>query len=573
MTTRKILGNFDREFQIMHGKGADRYTIIRRNIVLWLLVITLCPLAIMAAINYYEFERSWKSEIIGPLRAVVEKATHSCQLAFEEHLSTVRFIASAYPYEELKDQQVLNRLFPVLKEEFGSFVDLGLIDESGIKVSYAGPYSLVGKDYSEHDWFNEVKIKDVFISDVFLGYRNFPHISIAVHHYKHSESHTGWILRATFETNRLKNIIASMGLDPESDAFLINDEGIFQTQSRFYGNVLEKCPFEVPPGIYNTHVVETVDPKGRKVLVIFAPLKNPDYLLVTVRPQNVVMGPWFVLKGELFLVFLVSVIIIFMFIIWLSNFLVNSLKDADERRDHAVQNLEQNQRLSSIGRMAAGVAHEINNPLGIINEKAGLMKDLLEIEDGFEKKEKFMEITDSILKSIVRCRTITHRLLGFARKMEVKYENIDINNVIREVRGFIEKEIMYQNIDLILQLDENLPEIYSDHGQLQQVFLNILTNAVTAVEKGGRITITSWVVDEENIGVSFQDNGVGMSEETIKQIFDPFFTTKKAGGTGLGLSITYGIVRKLGGEIQVKSEEEEGSTFIVYLPINTEKKE
>ena len=127
---------------------------------------------------------------------------------------------------------------------------------------------------------------------------------------------------------------------------------------------------------------------------------------------------------------------------------------------------------------------------------------------------------------------------------------------------------MYRNIDIRLQLAQNIPRISSDIGQLQQVFLNILNNAFAAIEEEGYVSITTWEEDVDFIGVSIQDNGCGMSAETLRHIFEPFFTTKKGYGTGLGLPITYGSVKKLGGDLKVQSIEGQGTTFTVYLKKN-----
>jgi len=145
-----------------------------------------------------------------------------------------------------------------------------------------------------------------------------------------------------------------------------------------------------------------------------------------------------------------------------------------------------------------------------------------------------------------------------------------LNDVIEEVLGFLEKEAMHRNIDLQLNLAEDLPRIASDRGQLQQVFLNILNNAFDAVDDGGKVSITSFEVDVDTVGATVQDNGKGMSQETMTHLFEPFFTTKKGYGTGLGLSITYGIIKKLGGDIKVKSQLGAGTTFTVFLPKKAE---
>ena len=200
-----------------------RYRTLRRNIVALMILVTIIPLTFMAIINYHQYQTSLKREIVNPLRVLTDKTKHSFELILEERLSTVKFIASAYSFEDLSDEKTLNRIFHVLKKEFKGFVDLGFISPDGIQVSYAGPYAFLGKDYSQQSWFQEVTLRDIYISDVFLGYRKFPHIAIAVQHF--TGEGKGWILRATIDTKKFDEVIASMGLDPESDAFLINQEG------------------------------------------------------------------------------------------------------------------------------------------------------------------------------------------------------------------------------------------------------------------------------------------------------------------------------------------------------------
>jgi two-component system NtrC family sensor kinase len=197
------------------------------------------------------------------------------------------------------------------------------------------------------------------------------------------------------------------------------------------------------------------------------------------------------------------------------------------------------------------------------------MKDLIELSGEFNNRDKFLALTDAITNSVERCRSITHRLLGFARRMEPHIGDLDINSVVRETVGFVEKEARYRNLDLRLDLAEGLPHIPSDRGQLQQVFLNLLSNAFTAVEDGGIITLSTRDCGD-TLSVSVEDNGCGMSEETLRRSHEPFFSTKKGGhGTGLGLFITYGIIKRLGGRIEAKSSGGQGTTMTVYLPKKT----
>jgi two-component system, NtrC family, sensor kinase len=547
------------------GSLPQRYRVLRRNMIILMILVTIVPLFFMAVINYHEYQTSLKEEIVNPLRVLVNKTKHSFELFLAERLSAISFIASAYPCEQLQNAVTFSRIFTVMKQEFGGFVDLGLIESSGLQVNYIGPYDLKGKDYSEQPWFHDVQIRGSYISDVFMGYRRFPHVVIAVQH-RVDYGHTH-ILRATIDTEKFNDLIASMGLDSKSDGFLLSKSGVLQTPSKWFGEVLEKFPLPMPPVSYEANVLQEIDTQGRQILLAYTYFTHAPFVLVVVKQAGEILKSWYTLKKEIFFIFLGSVLVIFLVVFKLTGMLVKRMRESDEKREAAFREMEHTHKLSSIGRLAAGVAHEVNNPMAIINEKAGLMKDLIEYGADFAEKEKFLSLTDSILQSVNRCRSITHRLLGFARRMEVQIEILDLNEVIKESLSFLEKECLYRNVEIGLQLADDLPRIASDRGQLQQVFFNLLSNALAAVEDGGRIAVTTWEKDPESVVVTIEDNGCGMSQDTLSHIFEPFFTTKKGKGTGLGLPITYGIVKKLGGAIEVRSQEGKGTTFTILLPI------
>ena len=570
MTMPNRLKRWTLQFRRWFSPGDDfadpavRYRLLRRNLVIAMLVVTLAPLLLMAVVNHHQYQEALIGEIGHPLRVQTNKTRHSFELFLAERLSALHFIASSYSYEELADEKTIKRIFRVMKQEFTGFVDVGLIDSAGFQARYVGPYDLKGKNYAKQNWFHEVQIRGSSVSDVFLGYRKFPHVVVAVQQL--TDGGQWWVLRATIDTTIFDQLIATMGLGPESDAFLINRGGIMQTNSKYYGKILDKCSFCVLPMAFEPNVIERMDDAGRDVLLAYSFFLRSPFALVVVTPRSEVLKAWYTLKSELFYLLVGSVLAICLAVFKLSQVMVRHIKESDEKREEAFREMEHSHKLSSIGRLAAGVAHEINNPLAIINEKAGLAKDLVEHTPDFPDRERFLSILAAIPQSVERCKVITHRLLGFARRMELAVEVLDLNEVVKEVLSFIEKEALYRNIALHLFLADALPKIASDPGQLQQVFLNILTNAFAAVEDGGNVTVTSWEEDLDLVAVSIQDDGEGMSEETLENIFEPFFTTKREYGTGLGLSITYGIVQKLGGTIKVHSKPGEGTTFTVYLP-------
>jgi signal transduction histidine kinase len=265
---------------------------------------------------------------------------------------------------------------------------------------------------------------------------------------------------------------------------------------------------------------------------------------------------------------LVSVTFILGVVLVSARYLVNRIREADLRRDKALYGVAYTNKMASIGRIAAGVAHEINNPLAIINENAGLLDDLVKIASKPLDRERIARIAATLLKSVQRCSTITHRLLGFAKRMEPRTEEIALPALVEEALSFRGKEADYRRIAVHFDVADDLPAIRSDRGLLQQVFLNILNNAFAAVpDDGGRIEIIMKRDGRDEVAVTIQDNGPGIAPEHKQEVFEPFFTTKADEGTGLGLSISHGIVEKLGGRIDLESEIGHGAAFTVRLPI------
>jgi len=212
-----------------------------------------------------------------------------------------------------------------------------------------------------------------------------------------------------------------------------------------------------------------------------------------------------------------------------------------------------------VGELSAGIAHEINNPLAIIASETGLMKDLMDPE--FSKDATFDDLVPhlkNIREATFRCRDITGKLLSFVRKTNINIQPYDINKSIEEiVDGFLVREIC-----------DNAPRITTDSNQLKQVILNMINNAVDAINPPGRITIST-MCNDETFAIVLEDTGIGMTQDQMEKIFLPFYTTKTVGeGTGLGLSVSYGIIKNLGGNIEVESVPGKGSIFTIKLPVS-----
>ncbi|MGD8319728.1 MAG: ATP-binding protein [Gemmatimonadota bacterium] len=541
-----------------------RYRKILVTALLAVSVVAVVPLLIMTGVNYLQYRQAFRAELSRPMVGFVTNGKQSLEAFLTERLAALELVVRECTFAELRDPERLSGLLGNMKQSFGGFVDLGLLDEDGVQVAYAGPFELEGRSYEEYPWYNEATRHGQYVSDVFLGYRNAPHFVVAVQH----ERAVGrsFVLRATIDSELINRLVGALGTRPSSDAFLINQEGILQTPSVSYGAALEPAPLPALAPSFQTELQQVEDHNGEPLLVAYARIESSPFTLVMVSPQAALLGGWVTLRRNLLIFLAVSVVLILAVVSIGTTKMVRRYREADMLRASAYHKMEYTNKMAALGRLSAGVAHEVNNPIAIITEKAGLLKDLLVMSEEAPSREKLVELVDSVLRSADRCAGITHRLLGFAKHMEVHREPIELDSLLLEVLGFLEKEAAYRNIQVDFDFPEAPPRIVSDRGQLQQVFLNIINNAFAAVEDHGRIEIGVKEVDAGTLAVWIADNGVGISEEHLSRIFDPFFTTRKGAGTGLGLSITYGIVQKLGGDIQVQSKVGEGTRFTVTLP-------
>ena len=563
---------FGHLLEVPDAVSPARYRSLRRIMTILMVTVSVTPLLILTGINHAQYMSTLEREMENPLYAMVRKSQASLELFLGERASTVSLIAHAYSFDDLTNEQTLNRVFLALKSEFQGFVDMGLVDVNGRQVAYVGPYKLKDADYAGQPWLSEAQVKGRYISDVFLGLRGFPHMVIAVH--RMEESGREWTLRVTIDTSRLERLVAAVGLMQDTDAFLCDSRGILQTNSRFYGKVLDKLPLTLPPQSFETTVRPWKDDSGQDLMVAYTSLTGTDFMLLAVKPTLDIYKPWTALRSELLLVFCGGIAVIVLVSHLLMKHLVGRLQASDERRVAVFAQMEHNQKLSSIGRLAAGVAHEVNNPLAVINEKAGLGLDLLHMSGDFERKDRLINLLEAIESTVERARGITHRLLGFARRMEANRQELSVPEVLTETMGFLERGAKNRGVNIGTDFAEGLPDIVSDRGQLQQVFLNIMGNALDAVPDGGKVDIACTRTDGGGLLVRVTDNGKGMSPEVIKHIFEPFFTTKKTGeGTGLGLALADQIIRTHRGRIRAESTIGRGTTFYVYLPVLEQQQE
>jgi len=551
----------------------DRYKSLKVRIFFTVGTLAGVPLLIVTAVCFFWLHAVLVDDFSSHLRWQMEHARTGLEYFLNDRISSLRYIASVHPYTSLVDHQSLRGIFQKRKQEFPELIDLEVVNADGVQESYAGPYAEKGKNHAQQDWFVRAKVHGVAVSQVFPGDRNLLHYVVAVRQYV-PERDSFWILKASIDVETLNRFVAEIGLTEGDDAFLIAGTDMLQTHSRFHGAVFQRVAMPSVSQQRGFALMKFKDEVSGNVILGATRVWGSPWTLVSFMKPTTLERIFTMLKREILAVYL---IIVFVAIgVWMNyrttHSIVDRIRDTEKAREEAITHSEHSAKLASIGRLATGVAHEINNPLAIINEKAGLIKDLFEMyPESSGCQREFLPLVNAISESVNRCRTITHRLLGFARRMDISIEPINVNDVVREVVGFLERELAVRSIRLELNLDENIPQIESDRGLLQQVFLNISNNAIDAVSDGGEIVVSSMPENGSGLKVVIRDNGAGIPKDVLKHIFEPFFTTKQKGkGTGLGLSLSYGIIKRLGGTIEADSFVDKGTAFTITLPLAAE---
>ncbi len=542
------------------------YSNLKRKIIIITLLVSFAPLLILGVTIYYQFARMYRDKIEEQIRYRAEAQAEAVDLFLKERTAILGAMADTHSFNKMVDGDNLSLTLAVMNQRAGAFVDLGVIDSAGKHQAYVGPYDLKGKNYFDQPWFAEVMSKGVYISDVFLGFRQLPHFIIAV---RRQENQINWILRATIDPDIFGGIVQAAQVGRTGDAYIINSDGALQTHARFGGKILSNTNLDTTLFGKRTTVNVQTNGQNRKLLYAGRWLKNKNWLLVISQDVNHEMSALFATRNVEIAIIISGILAIILTTVFTTRLTVNRLMQADTRMNELNAQLVQSDKMAALGKMAAGVAHEINNPLAVIIQKTGWMQDLLADEDFRDSKniEEYKTSIKKIEEHVERARKVVHNMLGYARRMEPQLEDVDINQTLDQTISFLENYSRINNIEIQKDLSDDLPIIASDQAQLQQVFLNLISNSIDAIGKEGLIEVKSRRINSK-IQVSISDNGPGIPEDKQKMVFDPFFSTKEMGkGTGLGLWVSYNIIDKMGGTITLESKKGVGSTFIVSIPI------
>ncbi len=569
------------------------YPKLMRRLVLGVVICSVLPLLLVGWVCYLYYFQFSMSRMVGYFQRTVEYNRKIVDSFLGERSSDIKLLASTHSVSFLSNSSNLTRIFHILNREGSYYIDLGLIGENGKHIAYVGPYDLMDKDYSKTFWFKEVMAKGVFISDMFEGFRKEPHFIIAV---RRSEGGSPWILRATIYPEFLSSLVETKGLGQTGEVFLVNREGVYQTNPRFTGKIMEKTPLPVDSftgesgirsidpithfgpiapnaGIFNTDLIKyALFQSHPKEIVAYSWLQSPPWLLIVKEDFSEVFKDIKRVNTIILIILHSSVLAILIVSVAATGHMARVIKKRDKEAEDLNRQVMQASKLASIGELAAGVAHEINNPLAVILTENQVILDLVESEKvlGKEFKEQLGRSLVQVDAQVERCSRITQNLLRFSRRMALPSRYVDLNAAVKDVVGLLEKRAVSRGVHISLDCQENLPKIRGYDFELEQVFVNLISNAIDAHEGrpyGSILIVTRHDNKRHGVVATVADSGSGISDENLGRVFDPFYTTKPVGqGTGIGLSISYSLIRQMGGGISVRSEAGKGTEFEIFLP-------
>lgn len=555
---------------------------LRRTIITAIIVASLVPLVMVLWVIHVHLGAAVSGLTDENIQSIADRHSTRIDTFVEERCNSVNLLRATLGdslFSPHKLQQGLADLQAIYGE---SIVDMGLVNAQGQQMYYAGPLQLERANYANALWFQQVihSRDPKYISDVFLGLRKTPHFIVAFR-----INHQGqlWILRATVDFGHFTGIVREIRVGQSGTACIINKQGEYQTlplemTGPSGGKDLEA---QAAGGHYLANKVQQVfgpnwgkDPSHRsqsddEYLYAISLLKERQWALVVRVSKAEAFAKVRETERALDIVLGLVTLVVLCGGVLLSWRVMNRI-DTLERESAALnEHLVEAGKLKALGEMAAGIAHEINNPVAIMMEEAGWVEDVLV---DMPKDGNTEEIAASIGKIRVqgaRCRTITHKLLGFARKSDDPDQAVDIASLLREMVALTNEKARTAGVSISVDIPTKLEPVIATPSALQQVFLNLFNNAVDAMEaQGGTLHVHATAGESpHSVHVAVSDTGMGIPPKVLKKIFDPFFTTKPAGkGTGLGLSICFNIVQGLGGHIRIDSEEGKGTTFHILLP-------
>lgn len=527
------------------------------SIVVALLAASFIPLIVIGGGMYYHTLSILEQKTLAALDAEISEHREAIDQFLTERTMDLKLLSSNLGFDYLTAPGNLKKAFDTLRKELPCFSDMGVIDDQGRHRAYTGPYDLLSKNYKDTPWFKAIQQREVYVSDVFMGFRNDPHFIIAV---KQMTSEGFWILRATVDTAYFEGLVAEVLSKRDGDAYIVNGDGIFQTAPRWGGKIMGQSEVKYIEPFKGVRPEE----RGGKI-VMMAWLEKVPWLCVAEFKREDIYSPLRHVRNVGIFVFVLGAMLIVLTVILTTNYLFSRLETKRRNIRFLDHQLQHSSRMASSMKLASGFVREVNETLSNIDLVLSLVDDVAQGDlSAEESRTEVRESLKQIRSELVRARRATDQFLKSTRSSLPVIREVRVQDLLDEIVEFLDRELRFNRITVRREYQEPLPPVQSDPAQLRQIFQNLIVNAVTAIGKDGVITLTAQGV-EERVTIRVGDTGPGIPDWKLHKIFDPLFTIKPD-GTGLGLSIGAGILKKLGGKISVKSEMGKGSVFTVEIP-------
>jgi len=552
------------------------YRSLMKSMLLLGFMLPFLPMTLVGGVIYYQFSSAYQKNVLAQIGEATLKGKQIIDNLLMEKLNDIRFITTTFSLDDLQNEAALQGILEGLNAGNESvFSVLELVDEEGNQVAWAGTVLWPKQLYMEKPWFRKAIHAGYFISDVSSDSRAYSYFTMAVKKDWRGEQ---WVLRSVISLEAFNKLLGEAGIGTTGNAFILNMEGQYQTEpdgAGISGKALSDLLLDTSNrSKTDVSTVQETDVYGNETMYVAASLNNKDWILVCRQSVSESLSGLNRARIVTLAAILLSTLFLAINALRLSRKTVHRIELADKKKQKMNEQMFQTGKLASIGELAAGIAHEINNPVAIMVEEAGWIDDLLQ-EEEFRQTQNLDEFKRSLGQIRIqgkRCKDITHKLLSFARKTDFTLQHVRLNQLIEDIITISAKRAKYCSVVVRTDIQEGLPDLYLPQTEIQQVLLNLINNSLDAMEdKGGTLSISAGLQDG-TIFIKVSDSGRGIPKEDCSRIFDPFFTTKPVGrGTGLGLSICYGIVKRLGGEITVNSIVDAGTTFLIKIPVPKEK--
>lgn len=527
-----------------------------------ILCFSAIPMLVIGIAVPAQFTGLYTEKKLQEIEKFVRNRGEVIDLFFEERLGQLKSIGEIYSQETLTTPGKLSELLRILKVHTQAIVDLGVIDMEGRHIVYAGPYDVGTANYAQEDWFLATKRQGAHVSDVFLGFRQSPHIALAV---LCGDGRQSWILRATINASMLTYLVKAKRTGEETgDVFILNEAGRLQTDSRLYGAAMTAMNPEWP----GRHAAIAMEKIGNdKFIVATTPLHNVPWILACTEaatPFSKIMPRAFILSAGGILLALLALGVGAWFI---ARIMMKKLMEVDRKKSLYTESILQANKIAGMEKFTTTIVEEMNEPVTLLRDSGYRIREVLEKEDAVSMPyhAELCDIAQEIENQTNRTTDIQCRLLAFAQKLNPFLESIPLHIILNQALAFLQQEADDHETEIIREFGQPEARVFTDASQLQQALLHVIENAIEAAGKNGIILINSDIVDGK-ARIRVKDNGPGIPKEKLARIFDPLNPAEDA-GKGFGLAISSAIMKRLGGNITASSSLEEGTVFTIVLPL------